>query len=78
MVNYVKMTSSDSWASMTCPYTLPAAYRPKLEINSALSTSNGQSVTSVLSVSTTGKITIRNLGGNGSTDARNGFICFPV
>lgn len=78
MVNFVKMTSSDSWFSVVCPYTLPAAYRPKLEIHSTLIADNGHSNTSVLTVSTKGEIKIENRGGNGTTDARNGFICFPV
>ena len=78
MVNFVKMSNSDSWTSTQCSYVLPAAYRPKLEMHSALVTDNGSSTTSLVSVNTNGVIKIENRGASGTTEARNGFICFPV
>ncbi len=78
MVNFVKMSSSDSWTAEICPYTLPTEYRPKLEIHSALITDNGYSITSIVTVHATGRIEIQNRGGSGTKEARNGFICFPV
>lgn len=78
MVNFVGISSSASWVSEVCPYTLPTRYRPKLEIRSALVTDNGSSITSLICVTAEGVVKIENRGANGTTEKRNGFICFPI
>lgn len=72
-------TSSSSWATTTCPYVLPEAYRPHFgHVSAPVTTANGSAWTGALDVQTDGHIVVRNLGNAGSTDMRYGFVCYPV
>lgn len=71
-------TSSDSWATITCPYTIPPQYRPRVRVNVAAITSNGGSWTGIMLIDEDGKILVKNMGANGSTDARYAAASWPV
>ena len=72
-------TSSSSWATITCPYVIPEAYRPHFgHVAAPVTTVNGGAWTGVVDVKQDGHIIVRNLGNAGSTDMRYGFVCYPV
>ena len=71
-------TSSGSWDSTYCPYTLPAKYRPSKDITVPAISENGSSWTGVLRVNPDGKIYVGNYGNNGTVDQRYGFIAYPI
>lgn len=71
-------TDSGSWASLTCPYTLPESLRPKITFQAPVATANGKSVTGVMFANTDGTITVANQGGNGSDGLRMGSLSYVV
>lgn len=71
-------TGSGSWDSVTCPYTVPAAYRPGQNIFVPVATVNGASWTGRLGCTTGGVITVMNNGNAGSSDFRNGILMYPM
>ena len=71
-------TGSGSWDSTTCPYVMPSSYRPSSYVIVPLCTPNGDSTTGQLSVTNVGKIVVMNAGANGTTEARQGLLCYPI
>lgn len=75
--NYVT-TGSGSWDSVTCPYTLPEAYRPASAVNAPAITANGYSTTGMLIVGNDGVIKMTNQGGAGSSSQRCATLSYPL
>lgn len=71
-------TESGSWASVSCPYTLPESLRPKVTYQAPVATANGASVTGVMFANTDGTITVANQGGSGSDGTRMGSLSYVV
>ena len=71
-------TGSGSWDGTTCPYVMPSSYRPSSGVIAPLCTPNGGSTTGQLSVWNDGKIIVLNAGANGTTEARQGLLCYPI
>lgn len=71
-------TGSGSWDSVTCPYTVPAAYRPGQNIFVPVATVNGASWTGRLGCTTGGVITVANNGNAGSSDYRSSILMYPM
>lgn len=72
------LPSADSWASTTCPYTLPDEYRPVTTLQFPLVTGNGGSWTGCAAVTKEGHIIVQNYGNSGSTESRCGMLLFPI
>lgn len=71
-------TSSGSWDYTFCPYTIPAQYRPRVEVCVPAITANGGSTTGLMNVKTDGEIVIKNMGSSGSADKRYAAASWPV
>ena len=71
-------TSSGSWDYALCPYTIPAQYRPRVEVCASAITANGGSTTGLMNVNTDGGIMIKNMGSSGSTEKRYAAASWPV
>ena len=71
-------TGNGRWDVSICPYTLPEEYRPSMDTTAPAVTEEGGSCTGYVSVSTTGKITVGNNGGSGSTGKRRGIVMYPI
>lgn len=71
-------TGSASWDVTSCPYTIPAQYRPRVEVNVPALTPNGGSWTGTMHVGEDGKIEIKNMGNYGSTEGRYAAASWPV
>lgn len=76
-VSAVKI-GSGSWDSAQWGKTIREAYRPKIEISNPLMVSNGGSKTGFLVVTAGGVVSVKNMGDSGSSDTRNGSVCWPV
>lgn len=76
-VSSVKI-GSGSWDSAQWGKTIREAYRPKIEISNPLMVANGGSSTGFLAVTAAGVVSVRNMGNGGSSDSRNGSVCWPV
>ena len=76
-VTSVKIGSA-SWDSAKWGKTIREAYRPKNEMSNPLMVSNGASHTGFLTVTSAGEVSVKNMGASGSSDARNGSVCWPV
>ena len=74
----IHLPSADSWASVTCPYTLPDEYRPVATLQFPLITGNGGSWTGCAAVTKEGNIIAQNYGNSGSTESRCGMLLFPI
>lgn len=71
-------TGGGSWDYTDCPYTLPVEYMPSITVRAPAVTNNGGSYTGYVSVTNVGEISVCNLGGAGSTDARYGVLYWPI
>lgn len=69
---------SGSWDSAEWGKKIREAYRPKYEISNPLMVANGASHTGFLVVTTGGVVSVKNMGASGSSDTRNGNVCWPV
>lgn len=69
---------SGSWDSADWGKKIREAYRPKYEISNPLMVVNGASHTGFLVVTAGGVVSVKNMGSSGSSDARNGSVCWPV
>ena len=76
-VSSVKIGSS-SWDSVEWGKTIREAYRPQYEMSNPLMVANGASHTGFLVVSAGGVVSVKNMGASGSSDTRNGSVCWPV
>lgn len=76
-VSSVKI-GSGSWDSVQWDKTIREAYRPKTEISNPMMVSNGASNTGFLTVTAAGVVSVKNMGASGSSDTRNGSVCWPV
>lgn len=76
-VNSVKISSA-SWESVQWGKKIREAYRPKVEMSNPMMVSNGGSHTGFLVVTADGVVSVRNMGDSGSSDTRNGSVCWPV
>lgn len=70
--------SDGSWDKAMCSYNIPAAYRPKQDIQVPCVTGNGSSWTGCLQALTDGTIEVFNYGNHGSNDKRCGFLVYPI
>lgn len=77
---YGVATAGGSTDRSNCPYVLTEEYRPKVlgHVSAPVLTNNGASWTGRLVVMTDGSIYVANAGSAGSTDARYGFVCYPI
>lgn len=69
---------SGSWESVDWGKKISEAYRPKYEISNPLMVANGASHTGFLVVTAGGVVSVKNMGASGSSDHRNGSVCWPV
>lgn len=69
---------SGSWDSADWGKKIREAYRPKYEISNPLMVANGASHTGFLVVTAGGVVSVKNMGASGSSDTRNGSVCWPV
>ena len=69
---------ADSWASVTCPFTIPEGYRPGFRKLAACTINNSSPTSSVLWVEPSGTVTVRNLGGAGARGGRYGTLSYPI
>ena len=79
--SYGVAIGSGAWDTKVCPYILPQKYRISKSISHLTApcvVDNGGSWTGALVVNNDGQIFVKNLGNAGSTDARYGFLCYPV
>ena len=67
-----------SWDSVDWGGRIKEGYRPKQEVSNPLMVANGASHTGFLVVTGAGVVSVKNIGGSGSGDARNGSVCWPV
>lgn len=63
----VVIHSNDSWASTTCPYTIPSELRPPDSLEAGGMSRDGV-LSTTLRVNTDGKVTINNAGGAGAAN----------
>lgn len=71
-------TGPGSWDVFTCPYTIPAQYRPRVEVCVSAITTNGTSCTGLMCIGTDGSISVKNMGNNGSVNGRYAAASWPV
>ena len=71
-------TSSDSWASIDCPYVIEGALRPGRNYYASMTVENGTSHTRQLVAMSNGTIRVRNLGSTGSPDNSSGSLVYPI
>lgn len=76
-MTFVKI-GSGSWDEVDWGKKIREAYRPKYEISSPLMVANGASHTGYLVVTPGGVVSVKNMGSSGSSDTRNGSVCWPV
>lgn len=76
-VSAVKI-GSGSWDSAQWGKTIREAYRPKTEMSNPMMVANGGSNTGFLVVTPDGTVKVQNMGASGSSDSRNGSVCWPV
>lgn len=69
---------SGSWDSVDWGKKIREAYRPKCEVSNPLMVANASSHTGFLVVTVGGVVSVKNIGGSGSGDTRNGSVCWPV
>lgn len=67
-----------SWDSANWGGRIKEGYRPKQEVSNPLMVTNGASHTGFLVVTAAGQVSVKNMGGSGSGDTRNGSVCWPV
>lgn len=67
-----------SWASATLPETVDEMCCPAVEVSAPLCVENGGSVTGLLTVSTDGHVSVKNMGANGSNGRRRGSVSWPI
>lgn len=67
-----------SWDSVDWGGRIKEGYRPKQEVSNPLMVANGASHTGFLVVTGAGVVSVKNMGGSGSGDSRNGSVCWPV
>ena len=76
-VTSVKIDSG-SWDGADWGKKIREAYRPKTQMSNPLMVANGASHTGYLVVTPDGVVSVKNMGGSGSSDIRNGSVCWPV
>lgn len=69
---------SDAWASATFKDKVKESCRPAVEILAPLCVENGASVTGLLVVGLDGSVSVRNMGGAGSSGKRRGCVSWPI
>lgn len=69
---------SGSWDIADWGGRIKEGYRPKQEVSNPLLIANGASHTGFLVVTNAGVVSVKNMGGSGSSDSRNGSVCWPV
>lgn len=69
---------SGSWDSVDWGKKIKEGYRPPFEVSNPLVVANGASHTGFLVVTAGGVVSVKNMGASGSSDARNGSVCWPV
>lgn len=69
---------SDAWASATFKDKVKKSCRPAVEILAPLCVENGASVTGLLVVGLDGSVSVRNMGGAGSSGKRRGCVSWPT
>ena len=69
---------SGSWDSADWGGRIKEGYRPKQEVSNPLMVANGASHTGFLVIAPTGVVSVKNMGSSGSSDTRNGSVCWPV
>ena len=67
-----------SWDSVDWGTKIREGYRPQYEVSAPMLVSNGASHTGFLAVNPAGTVSVKNMGAGGSTDTRNGSVCWPV
>lgn len=72
------VTEADSWATLSCPYTVPEELRPAQTWEVPLTVGNGGSTTRMLRVKNTGVIDVFNYGSTGSGNVSNGTLVYPI
>lgn len=70
--------ASGSWAAVEFQDKVKPACRPAVEVSAPLSVENGASTTGLLAVSPSGVVSVRNMGGTGSTGKRRGAVSWPI
>lgn len=76
-VNSVKI-GSGSWDSASWGKKIKEGYRPPYEVSNPLMVANGRSHTGFLVVTGGGVVSVKNMGSSGSSDSRNGSVCWPI
>lgn len=66
------------WDSADWGKRIKEEYRPKQDMSNPIMVANCASHTGLLVVTTAGTVSVKNMGSIGSTDARNGSVCWPV
>lgn len=69
---------SGSWTAVEFQDKVKLECRPAVEISAPLSTENGSSTTGLLAVSPAGAVSVRNMGGTGSSGKRRGSVSWPI
>lgn len=69
---------SGSWDSVDWGGRIKEGYRPKQEVSNPLMVANGTSHTGFLIITAGGVVSVKNMGGSGAGDTRNGSVCWPV
>lgn len=69
---------SGSWDGADWGKKIREAYRPKIQMSNPLMVANGASHTGYLVVTPGGVVSVKNMGSSGSSDTRNGSVCWPV
>ena len=69
---------SGSWDGADWGKKIKEGYRPPFEVSNPLMVTNGASHTGFLVVNGAGTVSVKNMGGAGSDDTRNGSVCWPV
>lgn len=76
-IRYEGAIGSDSYASVTCAYTLPDGYRPAIEMVAAMCVRDGQT-SRMLVVNPNGSVRAANMGSTGSSKTCYGSLTYPI
>lgn len=76
-IRYEGAISNASYVTVTCPYTLPDGYRPRVEMVTAMCVRDGQT-SRMLVVNPNGSIRVQNMGAAGSASTCFGCLTYPL
>lgn len=69
---------SGSWAAAEFSDRVKPACRPAVEVSAPLNTENGSSTTGLVVVTPEGVVSVKNMGGTGSSGKRRGCVSWPI